>query len=90
MKYDNSEEFFKLILHNISQLLLLPIYRTPDQYKRSVQLYNKMNPLCFIKPNKQELNNYLDEVYKLDATTHEGQRALYTAIGDLQYLIDLR
>lgn len=90
MKYDNSEEFYKLILHNIGQLLLLPIYCTPDQYKRSVQLYNKMNPLCFIKPTKQELINYLDEVYRLDATTHEGQRALYTAIGDLQYLIDLR
>ena len=49
-----------------------------------------MNPLCFIKPTKQELTNYLDEVYKLDATTYEGQRALYTAITDLQYLIDLR
>lgn len=90
MKYDNSEEFVKLILHNIGQLLLLPIYRTPEQYKTSVALYNKLNPFCFIKPNKNELMEYLNIVRKLEATTYDGQRALYTIMTDLEDLIESR
>ena len=53
MRYDYTEEFLKVLLENISNLIMLPQYCSNTDYKTATQLFNAMNPLSFQMPTEK-------------------------------------
>lgn len=90
MKYDYTEEYMKLLLANISQLLMLPQYRTDKDFKIVTQLFNAMNPINFQKPTEQELWSYIKQVDTLKPMSADDKKAVHTAREDLYYLLNLK
>ena len=66
MKYNYAEEYVKLLLENVGNLILLPQYMTNADYKTSTQLFNAMNSLSFQMPTEKELLGYIKMVDKLN------------------------
>lgn len=90
MKYDYTAEFMQVILRNIGNLLLLPDYRSGDDYNTVAYLYKKLRPTAFEKPSEPELWSYLKLVETLRPIAPGGKQAVQTAREDLNYLINLR
>ena len=90
MKYDYTEEFMKVLLENISNLIMLPQYRSNADYKTATQLFNFMNPLNFQKPTEQELYGYIKLIDTLKPLEANDKKAVHTAREDLYYLIRLK
>ena len=90
MKYDYTEEYMKLLLANISQLLVLPQYRTDKDFKIVTQLFNAMNPINFQKPTEMELWQYIKLVETLKPVSADDKKAVRIACEDLYYLLNLK
>ena len=90
MKYDYTEEFMKVLLENVSHLLMLPHYRTDKEFKAVTQLFNAMNPINFQKPTEMELWQYIKLVETLKPVSADDKKAVRTARDDLYYLLNLK
>ena len=90
MKYDYTEEFMKVLLENVSHLLMLPHYRTDKEFKVVTQLFNAMNPINFQKPTEMELWQYIKLVETLKPVSADDKKAVRTAREDLYYLLNLK
>lgn len=90
MKYNYAEEYVKLLLENVGNLILLPQYMTNADYKTSTQLFNLMNPLSFQMPTEKELLRYIKMVDTLKPLTENDKKAIHVAREDLYYLLRLK
>lgn len=90
MKYDANEEYIKVLMENIGNLLLLPQYLANTDYRTATKLFNAMNPLCFQKPTEKELKSYIAHAEQLKPNDPIGIQAVNTAIQDLLYLLRLK
>ena len=90
MKYNYAEEYVKLLLENVGNLILLPQYMTNADYKTSTQLFNAMNSLSFQMPTEKELLGYIKMVDKLKPLTENDKKAIHVAREDLYYLLRLK
>ena len=90
MRYNYAEEYVKLLLENVGNLILLPQYMTNADYKTSTQLFNAMNPLPFQMPTEKELLRYIKMVDKLKPLTENDKKAIHVAREDLYYLLRLK
>lgn len=80
----------KVLLENVSHLLMLPQYRTDKEFKTVTQLFNAMNPINFQKPTEMELWNYIKLVETLKPVSADDKKAVRTAREDLHYLLNLK
>ena len=90
MKYNYAEEYVKLLLENVGNLILLPQYMTNADYKTSTQLFNAMNSLSFQMQTEKELLGYIKMVDKLKPLTENDKKAIHVAREDLYYLLRLK
>lgn len=90
MRYNYTEEFFKVLLENISNLIMLPQYRSNADYKTATQLFNLMNPLSFQMPTEKELLGYIKMIDTLKPITENEKKAIHVAREDLYYLLRLK
>lgn len=90
MKYDYTEDIMKALLENISNLLILPQYRTRDENEAVAYLYKKLRSTTFEKPSESELWNYIKLVETLKPKDAEGKQAVKMAREDLYYLLYMR
>ena len=90
MRYNYAEEYVKLLLENVGNLILLPQYMTIADHKTSTQLFNAMNPLSFQMPTEKELLGYIKMIDKLKPLTENEKKAIHVAREDLYYLLRLK
>lgn len=90
MKYNYAEEYVKLLLENVGNLILLPQYMTIMDHKTSIRLFNAMNPLSFQMPTEKELLGYIKMIDTLKPLTENEKKAIHVAREDLYYLLRLK
>lgn len=90
MRYDYTEEFVKVLLKNVGNLLQLATYKTAEDCQLCIAIVKSLNPICFRKPTESELIELLAKVKKLQPTTTTSRRAVAMAEDDLYYILRLK
>lgn len=90
MKNNATEEFIRVLLENISNLILMPQFVSNKDYKTATQLFNAMNPIVFQRPTEKELQTYIKLVETLKPLSKDDKKAIQIAKEDLYYILKLK